>query len=262
MLPFLLPLLTHMASNPGAPGSGGAGLSGLMQKYPGAAGLLTSLAGGLIAGKSGNHALDPEYLKQKFGAQALGPEYQQTLNTLMNSPHVREAMTQAAQAGSQFTNDLNAKTSAAQGDSSSGVGSFTQAAANAAPGAFQREVQSQTSKQAMDIAQQNLQNRMGAYTQSYGIQQQQPSFGQILGGNIANAGSQLALQPKTSGPNAASPTAAATNAGPAATEGAPAPSKALVAPQPLALQPSRMAVGPASAVFSGRRRGPAAALGF
>lgn len=255
MFQFVLPLLSMLGK---AGAQGGAFLPALLKKYPGAAGLLGGIAGSLVGAGGQPQTIDPEKLKMLFGAQALGPEITSTFNTLINQPHVRQALTQAAQAGQQFSNDLQSRSASAQGDSSSGVGNFTEAAANQAPGAFQRGVTSQVAQQATDIAQQNLRDRMAAYVGSSQLTQQMPSFASMLGGNIANAAAQFASTPQA-------PTGNATGAAPAP-EGAkavtPAPLIAASPTQSVTTPRSALGLyklnGPTGAALSGRRRGPSA----
>lgn len=262
MIQFLLPLLSMLAKG----GANGAKmLPGLMAKHPGVASLLGSLGGSMIGGAGMPKTVDPEKLKMLFGAQALGPETHQVFQTLMNTPGVQQAMTQAAQSGQQFANDLQSRTAGASGDSTSGIRAFTDSAARQAPAQNTAGVTAQVANNAATIAQQNLQNRMAAYMGSSDISQQMPSFQQLLGGNIANAASQLATAPSATTPGPKEGGTITSTTAPTTTP------QALVAPtasptQQLflgrganKLRQSGFAMGPSSAVFSGaRRRGPAA----
>lgn len=261
MLQFLLPLLGAL----GKGGVGGAkGLAGLFQKHPQVASLLTSLSGGLIGAAGQPKTIDPAKLQQLFGAQALGPETTQVLNTLMNSPAVQSAMSQAAEAGQQFSNDIASKSSAASGDSTSGIRAFADSAGRQAPGQFQRGVTSKVAETAAQIAQQNLRDRMAAYVGSEQVAQQMPSWGQILGGNIANAGSQLATMPgptATPAPVTAQDTATTPKAligSTADTANASPTGSVMLGPNGYQLRRAHIAMGPSRAVFSNARRGPAA----
>jgi hypothetical protein len=99
-------------------------------------------------------------------------------------------MTQAAQTGQNFSNELNAKLGAAGfagGEASSPIGAFTQAAGGEAAGNLQRSARQQLFSQALESATQNVNNRAGIWAGSQAIQQQQPTFGQNLGGAILGA---------------------------------------------------------------------------
>lgn len=225
MIQFLLPLL-------GALGKGGAALGPLMAKHPGVTSMLMQLAGGLI-GKGGQpKTLDPAVMSKLFGAEALGPEFTKTLTTLMNTPSVQNAMSQAAEVGSQFSNDINAKSAGAMGDAGSGMKVFAQAAGNQAAGNIQRQVKGQVSENAMQIAQQNLRDRAAAWANSQSIEQQTPSFQAQLGGNIMNAGAQMLTQP--------SPTGATTAAAPQVA----APKALIATPTQSVFDPNKYKFGP------------------
>lgn len=146
--------------------------------------------GGIIAGKNGRKAIDPETLKRLFGVNAINDETIALFNNLINSPVGQQMMTQAAQTGQSFSNDLNAKLGQAGfagGDAGSPIAAFTGAAGGEAAGNMQRSARAQLFSQALDAATQNVNNRAGIWAGSQQIQQQTPTFGEKLGGAITGA---------------------------------------------------------------------------
>lgn len=238
---FLLPLLSGLAK-------GGAASGKFLASHPEVTGFLAQLSGGLIGGKGQPKTLDPGKMQELFGAQALGPEFTQTLNTLMNTPGVQAAMTQASDMGAQFSNDINAKAAGASQDTSSGMKNFAESAGNQAAGGFQRQIKGQVSNEALQIAQQNLRDRAAAWANSQGIAQQTPSFNAQLGGNLLNAGSQLMVKG-----NSASPTGSTVDTTPPPPQ---APKALIAAPTQQTLQPTPF--GPTRAVKTNTYRVPMA----
>lgn len=153
-----------------------------------------SVGGGLIQALGGRKAIDPNWLKQHFGAQAITAEFQELLNSLVNSPMGQEMMARAAEQGSQFANDVRREQATAGfgpgGGADSGSSIFAAGTAGGATSALQRGVKSQFAEMAMPIAAQNINNRMQTVTNS---QMNTPTTAEKLGGVIGTAGS-LGLQ--------------------------------------------------------------------
>jgi hypothetical protein len=196
MLQFLLPILQMLgtqAGNATNPKGVGGAVGSFFKKYPQAAGLFGMLGGAMLGKQGQPKTLDMAKMQELFGPQALTAEFNQTMTGLMNSPAVQSAMGQAAEAGSQFSNDINAKSASSMGDAGSGMKVFAQSAGNQAAGNYQREVKGKVAEQAMTAAQQALRDRAAAWTNSQQIQQQTPSWQSQLGGNLMNAGAQAFL---------------------------------------------------------------------
>jgi hypothetical protein len=158
-------------------------------------------AGGIysaIKGKKGQRAVDPEVLKKLFGPEAITEEALQMFNATINSPAGQQMMTNAAQSGQSFSNQMQAELGKAgfTGEGSgSPLASFTSAASREAGNSMQRQVRSDMYGNALNAAQQNVGQRMGVWAGSQQIQQQQPSFGTQLGsallGGAATAASMI-----------------------------------------------------------------------
>ncbi len=210
--------------------------------------MAASVGGGIMSALGGRKAIDPEWLKQHFGANAVDQEMVDMFNHVINSPVGQQMMTNAATQGQQFQNDTNSAAARAGlgpgGGASSGTGIFATSAAQGATNAMQQGVRSNIFQSVMPLAQQMVNNRMNAYLQGYyGTQSTQERLGQALGGAAGTALSfyhppgqnSVAVNPaegsnNPSDPNFIGPPAPVTGA--AATPAA-APNAALAAAPPL-----------------------------
>lgn len=153
-----------------------------------ASGLLGSIFG--LFGKGGNK-FDAETLKRLFGVGALNSDTQQLFNFLKGSPFGQFGQENAALQGSLFGDALK-RQGAAIG--SSGIGMLANAAASTTQAFQQGDFLSKLFSQAQSGAQENLANRLQAYTNGAG--QTPPNLLSALGGAL----SQYALlNPKKEG---------------------------------------------------------------
>jgi hypothetical protein len=106
-------------------------------------------------------------------------------------------MTQAAQSGASFGNQLQSSLSKA-GFTGEGAGSpiasFSQAAGGEAANSMQRGVRAGMYSDALNAVTNNMGQRMQAWTGSQMQQQATPTFGQQMGSALLGAGAQLATQ--------------------------------------------------------------------
>lgn len=125
---------------------------------------------GAIFGTARKH-IDPNWLKQKFGAQAISEEALTLFNNLINSPHGQAILANAAEQGQQFQRNVAQQGAQAgitgPGGAASGAGIFATSAAQGAGDSFQRDVRSNLYQQALPMAQQNVSDRMNAYVNDF-----------------------------------------------------------------------------------------------
>jgi len=157
----------------------------------GAIGALSKL-GGIFGGSKKKKVIDPELLKRMFGAGAVNKEMMDLFNQAINSTHGQQLMTSAAEQGQQFERDTNRAAAAAglgpAGGATGGADIFASSAAQGATNSLQRGVQSDLMEKMLPIAQQIVQDRMGAYMNSYLNAQNQPYTGSPLGEGLAAVG--------------------------------------------------------------------------
>jgi len=187
-----------------------------------------AVAGAIMKSAGGKKAIDPEWLKQHFGADAVNEETIAMFNNVINSPYGQQAMATATQQGNQFESQLRAA-SAASGlgageGGQSGSSIFSESAAGGATKGLQREAKAGIFQQVMPEAANMVRSRLAAYMSSANIAQQQPSFMQSLGGDIT-AGAEKYMGAMNYGTKGGGKTAAMTEAdsgtGIPQTEGAP-----------------------------------------
>jgi hypothetical protein len=160
-----------------------------------------NIGGGLMQafGKKKARSIDPEWLKQHFGANAVNDQMVQLFNHVLSGPVGQQLMANAAQQGQQFQTDQARGAAAAgmgpTGGADSGASIFSGAAAGGATNALQRDVKSGIMNNAQSQAQQMVSDRMRIAAASKQQQMDndfsQPSTMQSLGGMIsrgANAG--------------------------------------------------------------------------
>lgn len=124
-----------------------------------------SMAGGFF-GKKRKH-IDPEYLREHFGARAMSEETQNLVNSLQNSPYGQQLLATAAEQGQGFQQQMAAKAAASGLDPSSGgqagAGDFATSAASQAQTGLERNVKAGFYQTAMPIAAENVLGRQKAY---------------------------------------------------------------------------------------------------
>lgn len=152
--------------------------------------------GGALAGLFGQKkrpSIDPEWIKQNFGAGAVNTELQDLFNKAINSSQGQALMTNAAQSGQQFQSDV-ARGAAqaglgAGGGASSGTDVFASAGAGQATANIQRNMKANLMESMLPIAQQIVQGRLAAYMKGEGESPFQPTMGSEFGNLLSNAAS-------------------------------------------------------------------------
>jgi hypothetical protein len=128
--------------------------------------MAASLAGGIMS-SGGRKVIDPEWLKQHFGAAAVTEEMTTLFNQYINSPAGQDIMANAASQGSQMETALRSNTAAsgmgAGEGASSGASIFSDSAAGGATKALTRSAEAGIMSQASSQAAQIVNARMQAY---------------------------------------------------------------------------------------------------
>lgn len=150
--------------------------------------MAAAAGGGIMSALGGRKTIDPNWLKQHFGAGAVNQEMLDLFNNVINSPQGVQMMTNAAEQGQQFGNDVNSAAARAGfgpgGGADSGSSIFATSAGQGAVNSLQRGVKSSIFQQVMPVAQQMVADRMQAYmADRAGTQSTQ----ERLGGAIGNA---------------------------------------------------------------------------
>lgn len=150
-----------------------------------------------IFGKKNRKAIDPNWLKQNFGAGAVNEELQSLFNRAINSVQGQQLMTSAAEGGQQFQSDIARQSAAAglgpAGGATSGADIFASAGAGQAENNLQRGMRASMMQSMLPIAQQMVSDRMNAYMQGQQLQAlrpYQPSPLSDLGGYLSDIGGQ------------------------------------------------------------------------
>lgn len=168
--------------------------------------LAAASAAGAIFGGARKH-IDINWLKQKFGAQAVTQEALELFNAIINSPSGQAIMSSAAEQGQQFSRDISRQAAqaglAGPGGGTSGAGIFATSAAEGASSALQRDVASQLYQSSLPIAQEMVNQRMQAYLadfQSGGVPTQGAQLWQNIGRAAGTIGSMLPQKTTTTTP--------------------------------------------------------------
>lgn len=115
-------------------------------------------------------SIDPQWLKQHFGAKAVTDEMMSLFNNILNSSYGQQLMTNAAEQGQQFQTDMARKAAASgfgpTGGATSGASIFSEAAAGGATNALQRDAKAGIMQGALTSAQQMVRDRMQIASQS------------------------------------------------------------------------------------------------
>ena len=147
---------------------------------------LLSGAGGLL-GKKGQKPIDPEMLKRLFGPNATAEETQQLFQLLKNSPAFAAMMSGNAMQGTSIANAAATRT-AASGAGGTPIAAFLSQAGRGYGATLNRNAQGGLWEQALRAAQQNIGQRMQAFTQSKMQQQQEQPWSRMVGASLLNAG--------------------------------------------------------------------------
>ncbi len=122
---------------------------------------------GSIIGTKKRKQLDPNMLRQLFGAKAVTDEQMELFNRAINSSQGQQLMTSAAQAGQQYQTDVARRTAEAglgpSGGASGGADIFAGAASDSAVGNLQRSTRASLMEAMLPIAQQLVSDRMQAW---------------------------------------------------------------------------------------------------
>jgi hypothetical protein len=148
-----------------------------------------SLAGGIMQAAGGKKTIDPEWLKQHFGATAVTEEMITLFNSIINSPYGQQIMTDAASQGSQFESALRSNVAqaglgAGEGGTS-GASIFSESAAGGATKSLQGQARAGIFQQTLPIAANLVNARLNAYMGQPAMNQPTPMAS--LGAAIGNA---------------------------------------------------------------------------
>jgi len=124
-----------------------------------------SVAGAILGNDKGK-TIDPEWLKQHFGAAAVNEQTMKLFNQILNSPYGQSVLSSASEQAQQFARETNrqAAMSGLNGpEGASGAGVFATSAAQGATDSFQRDARGGFYQMALPIAQQMVQSQMAAY---------------------------------------------------------------------------------------------------
>jgi len=149
--------------------------------------LLTG-AGGLL-GKKGQQPIDPEMLKRLFGPNATAEETQQLFALLKNSPAFAAMMSGNAMQGANIAN-VAAQRTAMSGAGGSPIAAFLSQAGRGYGATLNRNAQGGLWEQALRAAQQNISQRMQAFTGSKLQQQSEQPWNRMIGASLLGAGAQ------------------------------------------------------------------------
>lgn len=167
-----------------------------------------SLVGGMMGKKK--KAIDPEWLREHFGAKSIADETQKLANFIMNSPYGQQLMASAAESGQALQNDMAVRASQSglspEAGGQSPVGDFATSAAGQAQSGYERQVRSGVTQSAMPIAAGTIGNTMQAWLASKMAADAQPTTMQQIG---AAAGQAASMAPPTAAPSAATAAPAA-----------------------------------------------------
>lgn len=150
-----------------------------------------------IFGKKQRKTVDPQWLSQHFGAGAVNSQLQELFHRAINSVQGQQLMTDASRTGQQFETDVAKRSGAAglgpSGGATGGADIFAGSAAGAAGSSLQTQMKSGLMQSMLPVANQMVQDQLGAYMQSMGYQTwspYQPSPTSDLGSFAMNLGTQ------------------------------------------------------------------------
>lgn len=166
---------------------------------------LASAAGAIMRSSDGRPIIDPNFLKQHFGAQAVTDEFVKQFNLLLNSDYGRNALASAATQGSRIATDVAANAARAgfgpgEGQDA-GSAIFGRSVAESAGDSLARSVRAELAAQSLKAAQDRVSGWQQAYLQSYLNKQGTPTQTQSLGQAIGDAAGIGLLTPKAAVPS-------------------------------------------------------------
>lgn len=122
---------------------------------------------GSIFGAKKRKQIDPNMLRQMFGAKAVTDEQMELFNRAINSAQGQQLMTGAAQQGQQLQTDVARRSAEAglgpSGGASGGADIFAGAASESAVGNLQRSTRASLMEAMLPLAQQLVSDRMQAW---------------------------------------------------------------------------------------------------
>lgn len=128
-----------------------------------------ALAGAIIGGKRKH--IDPEWLKQHYGANAISAEAQALFAHVINSPVGQSIMNSASEAGQQFGRSTQAQAAAAgmtpASGAATGTGIFATSAGEGAANSLQTQARGNIYQSVLPIAQDIVNARREAYLQDF-----------------------------------------------------------------------------------------------
>lgn len=197
--------------------------------------------GGMFGGKK-RKQIDPNMLRQMFGAKAITDEQMELFNRAINSPQGQQLMTGAAQQGQQLQTDIARRSAEAglgpSGGASGGADIFAGAASESAVGNLQRSTRASLMEAMLPIAQQLVSDRMQAWLSDREKVMGQTSKFQDVMGAIGGLSSDLLASRQASQAGASTPDGAKPEAKPQAALEAAAPSSAMQGPAPAGALPT------------------------
>lgn len=149
-------------------------------------GLGGGLLGGLLGGGGRRQPMTPAELARLFGPQALSRDYQSLYSLLASSPGAQSTLAMLNLAGQQASQDAAARYSGF--GAGSGLGALGASLAGASSAFGRAQYQGQLSQSALEAAQQNLANRLSAYSGYQQTRVGQPSGFERIFGSILGAG--------------------------------------------------------------------------
>lgn len=157
-----------------------------------------SLLGGLFGKKK--KKIDINWLSQHMGPAALARRTQEIANNLLNSAYGQKLITSAAEQGSLFANEMNARAARAglspDTGGQSAASDFTTAAGEGAGAALKRDVESGIYQTAAPMAQDQLNTEYEAYLHNLGLENSQPSTMSRIGSVAGQVAAMISPKPK------------------------------------------------------------------
>jgi hypothetical protein len=189
--------------------------------------------GGILGSKK-RKQIDPNELRQLFGAKAVTDEQMELFNRAINSAQGQQLMTGAAQQGQQLQTDIARRSAEAglgpSGGASGGADIFAGAASESAVGNLQRGVRASLMESMLPIAQQLVSDRMQAWmTDRDKVLGQTSKFQDVMGA-VGDLSSNLLASHQAAQPTKADPRSPEQFIGPPAS--AAPPSSAGPSPTP------------------------------
>jgi hypothetical protein len=202
---------------------------------------------GSIFGQQKRKQIDPNMLKQMFGAKAITDEQMDLFKRALNSSQGQQLMTNAAQTGQQFQTDVAKGAAEAglgpAGGASGGADIFAGASGASATNNLQRGVQANLMEAMLPIAQNLVRDRMDAWLgDREKVLGQTTRFQDIMGAVGGLSSDLLASKQASQAGDAGKGTQASSAAMPAGATGAAPDRTGVAGTQPVVGPPSRVAM--------------------